>query len=287
MKRRSTMLLSGVLAVLWVARLPHAPAQAPTEEELKDFERQAEQLEKKQAEAAAKAEAKRKAEAAKKAAAAAEAKRKAAQKKAEEDRRPAEEARSARPESDGRKRATEAESTLAGEFVDIPGGTFQMGCSPGDGGCQDNERPVHTVSIKPFRMGKYEVTVGQFRQFVDAAGYRTDAERGGNCWTVQADGQWAEQAGRDWRNPGFPQTDRHPVVCVGWKDAQAYAQWLSRQGGGRYRLPSESEWEYAARAGGRGRYSFGDSEASDLLLRQCRRPSCQAAISQLDGRILR
>ena len=267
MKRRSTMLLLGTLAALWMVPAPHAPAQAPTEEELKEFERQAEQLEKKQAEAAAKADAKRKAEAAKKAAAAAEAKRKAeaakeaaaaaeakrnaAQKQAEEKRRTTDEARS----------ASQKAATLAGEFVDIPGGSFQMGCSPGDSDCQDRERPVHTVSIKTFRMGKYEVTAGQFRRFVDAAGYRTDAERGGNCWTVQADGEAAEQAGLDWRNPGFSQSDRHPVVCVSWNDARAYAQWLSRQGGGRYRLPSESEWEYAARAGGRGRYSFGDSEA--------------------------
>ena len=241
----------GALAALWMVPVPHAPAQAPTEEELKEFERQAEQLEKEQAEAAAKAEAKRKAEAAKKAAAAAETKRKAAQKQAEKEHRAADEARSASQEA----------SALAGEFVDIPGGTFQMGCSPGDSECEDDERPVHTVSIKPFRMGKYEVTVGQFRRFVEAAGYRTDAERGGNCWAVQADGQWAEQTGRDWRNPGFPQTDRHPVVCVSWNDAEAYVQWLSRQGVGRYRLPSESEWEYAARAGGSGRYSFGDSEA--------------------------
>ena len=195
------------------------------------------------------AEAKRKAEAAKKDAAAAEAKRKAAQKQAEEKRRAAEQA------------AKEAASALAGEFVDIPGGTFQMGCSPGDGECQDDERPVHTVSIKPFRMGRHEVTVGQFRRFVEATSYRTDAERGGNCLAVQADRTVAEQSGRDWRNPGFPQTEREPLVCVSWNDAEAYVQWLSRQGVGRYRLPSEREWEYAARAGGSARYSFGDSEA--------------------------
>jgi formylglycine-generating enzyme required for sulfatase activity len=159
------------------------------------------------------------------------------------------------------RRATEAVSALAGELVDIPGGSFQMGCLPGDSDCRDNERPVHTVSIRPFRMGKYEVTVGQFRRFVEASGYRTDAERGGGCYTVQADGQWAEQAGRDWKDPGFPQTDRDPVVCVSWNDAKSYVQWLSRQGGGRYRLPSESQWEYAVRAGSSARYGFGDSEA--------------------------
>jgi formylglycine-generating enzyme required for sulfatase activity len=158
------------------------------------------------------------------------------------------------------KRAVEIAGALASEFVEIPCGIFHIGCSPGDGECLDNERPMYTVSIEPFRMGKYEVTVGQFRQFVKAAGYRTDSERGEGCATVQADGQWAYQTGRDWRNPGFPQTDRHPVVCVSWNDAEAYVQWLSRQGGGRYRLPSESEWEYAARAGGRACYG-GDSEA--------------------------
>jgi len=250
------MLLLGTLSALWIVTVPRSPAQALTEQELKEFERQAEELEKKQAEAkrqaeaakkaAAAAEAKRKAEAAKKAA---EAKRQAAQSKTEEERQAAEQARL----------ASQA-SALAGEFLDIPGGTFQMGCSPGDGKCQNDERPVHTVSIQSFRMGKYEVTGGQFRQFVQAAGYRTDAERGKGCVTRETDGQWAYQAGRDWRNPGFPQTDRHPVVCVSWNDAQAYVEWLSRQGVGRYRLPSESEWEYAARAGSSARYSFGDSE---------------------------
>ena len=173
----------------------------------------------------------------------------AANKPPEEERRVAEEARPASQEA----------SALAGEFVAIPGGTFQMGCSPGDSECKDNERPVHTVSIKPFRMGKYEVTVGHFRRFVEAAGYRTDAERGGSCWAPRADGYWVRQA-KDWHNPGFAQTERNPVICVSWNDAKAYVQWLSQRGVGRYRLPSESEWEYAARAGGSGRYSFGDSE---------------------------
>jgi formylglycine-generating enzyme required for sulfatase activity len=238
------MMLLGVLGTLWLVPAPRSPAQAPTEEELKEFERQAGQLEKKQA------EAKRKADAAKKAAAAAaEAKRGAERKKAEEERRVAE------------RRAAEAASALAGEFVDIPGGSFHMGCSPGDSDCRDNERPVHTVSIRPFRMGKYEVTVGQFKRFVEATGYRTEAERDGICLTMQAGGKWGAQAGRDWRNPGFPQTDRDPVVCVSWNDAKAYVQGLSRQAGGRYRLPSESEWEYAVRAGSSARYGFGDSEA--------------------------
>ena len=76
---------------------------------------------------------------------------------------------------------------------------------------------------------------------------------------TRADGYWVRQA-KDWHNPGFAQTEQNPVICVSWNDAKAYVQWLSQRGVGRYRLPSESEWEYTARAGGSGRYSFGDSE---------------------------
>lgn len=184
------------------------------------------------------------------------ANRVAEEKNAAKERR--EEAEKRREAAEKRRAAAEA---LAGEFVDIPGGTFKIGCSPGDDSCYKDEHPVHTVSIKGFRIGKYEVTVGQFRRFVDAAGYQTDAERAGSCYAI---GRFSlpENSGRNWKNPGFQQTDRHPVVCVTWNDVKVYVQWLSRQGIGHYRLPSESEWEYAARAGGSGRYSFGDRKAT-------------------------
>ena len=94
-------------------------------------------------------------------------------------------------------------------------------------------------------MGVYEVTRGEFRAFVRATGHAADS----TCNTIE-DGVWhIAKSGRSWRDPGFRQDDSHPVVCVSWDDAQAYARWLTEKTGKRYRLPSESEWEYATRAG--------------------------------------
>ncbi len=84
-------------------------------------------------------------------------------------------------------------------------------------------------------LGRYEVTVGEYRAFASATG----GGAGGRCVTVG-------DAGDSWRNPGFRQTDRHPVACVSWDDAQEYVSWLSRTTGARYRLPSEEEWGRAA-----------------------------------------
>ena len=83
-------------------------------------------------------------------------------------------------------------------------------------------------------MGRYEVTVGEYRAFASATG----GGAGGGCFAI-GDGD-------SWRDPGFAQTDRHPVTCVSWDDAQEYVSWLSRTTGARYRLPTESEWERAA-----------------------------------------
>ena len=152
---------------------------------------------------------------------------------------------------------------LAGEMVSIPGGTFQMGDLSGDG--DDDEKPVHSVTVSAFRMGKHEVTVGQFRRFVEATEYRTEAERNADgkegCYAYTAGEGWDWSWGRNWQRPGYAIDGNQPVVCVSWNDAQAFIAWLSEQTGESYRLPSEAEWEYAARAGSTTKYHFGNDES--------------------------
>lgn len=133
-------------------------------------------------------------------------------------------------------------------MVVIKPGQFRMGSTDGDA----DERPVHAVTIpQPFAISRCEITVGQFRQFAEEAGYQTTAEKSGKgCHIWNADKKVAEQLPeRNWKNPGFEQSGDHPVVCVSWDDAQAYVAWLSRRTGATYRLPNEAEWEYVARAG--------------------------------------
>ena len=140
------------------------------------------------------------------------------------------------------------------EMVLIPGGSFRMGCVSGVN-CQDREMPVREVSVgQPFALSKNEVTLASFRRFVEATGH----VMGESCWT-QEHGHYREHSGRDWRDPGFRQTGRHPVTCVSWNDAKAYVNWLSAETGQQYRLPSEAEWEYAARAGSSSAYSWGNT----------------------------
>ena len=130
------------------------------------------------------------------------------------------------------------------EMVVIPPGSFDMGSRPEEVGRFDSEGPVHRVSVKSFALGKFEVTRGQFAAFVSASGYRADNE----CYTFE-DGEFELRSGRGWQNPGYPQEHNHPVMCVSWDDANAYIEWLSHKTGKHYRLASEAEWEYAARAG--------------------------------------
>lgn len=136
-------------------------------------------------------------------------------------------------------------------MVVIPAGSFEMGSTGSDADMAD-ERPRHRVRLAaPFALGALEVTRGQFADFVAATGY----DAGDACNTL-VQGEWQLTAGRSWRDPGFPQADDHPAVCVSWEDAQAYVAWLSKESGLRYRLPSEAEWEYASRAGGAGDFSW-------------------------------
>jgi formylglycine-generating enzyme required for sulfatase activity len=135
------------------------------------------------------------------------------------------------------------------EMVVIPTGSFQMGSPASEVGRQDDEGPVHRVQIaQPFALGRREVTVGEFGAFVAATAYRTEAEKSQGCAAWNGT-EWAYDTKRNWRAPGFTQGDDHPVVCVSWNDARAYLEWLSKESGQAYRLPSEAEWEYAARAG--------------------------------------
>jgi len=137
-----------------------------------------------------------------------------------------------------------------------------------------DETPAHEVRItKRLYVGAYEVTVGQFRKFVTASGYKPESiadGTGGYGYNKDYDPEKSKRGdafeGRDpkysWENPGFPQTDEHPVVNVTFGDAQAMAKWLSEKEGAKYRLPTEAEWEYACRGGTTTQFFSGDAPKS-------------------------
>jgi formylglycine-generating enzyme required for sulfatase activity len=138
------------------------------------------------------------------------------------------------------------------EMVWLPAGSFMMGTEAAETtreGVPDEyakwERPRHPVTVRSiFAVGKYHVTRGEYGRFAAATGRSGDA--GCYVWTgskVELDPK------KSWRDPGFAQTDRDPVVCISWDDAKAYVAWLAKTTGRAYRLPTEAEWEYAARAG--------------------------------------
>jgi formylglycine-generating enzyme required for sulfatase activity len=109
------------------------------------------------------------------------------------------------------------------------------------------EQPQHAVTIgQGFAVGKYEITRAEFAAFAAEANLPPNDGCFGFSFETQ---KWDKHAARTWANPGFAQTERHPVVCVAWPDAKAYAAWLSRKTGKPYRLLTEAEWEYATRAG--------------------------------------
>ena len=126
------------------------------------------------------------------------------------------------------------------------------------------EGPQHRVTLtQPFGLAIHEVTRGQFRQFVEATGYKTDAQRNGLGGRGYRDGVWLQSPDFQWDTSlGFEneQTDEHPVINVSWNDATVSCKWLSKKEGLTYRLPTEAEWEYACRAGNEGRYCFGNEE---------------------------
>ncbi|MAK71251.1 MAG: sulfatase modifying factor 1 [Idiomarinaceae bacterium] len=133
------------------------------------------------------------------------------------------------------------------ELVVMPSGNFKMGDLTGNG--MANERPATTESIaRPFGITDTEITVTDFRKFVNDTAYVTEAEKNGSCAVLQ-NGMPKFNDSLNWRNPGFSQSETSPVVCVSLNDAQAYTQWLTQKSGFDYNLPTEAQWEYAARAG--------------------------------------
>jgi formylglycine-generating enzyme required for sulfatase activity len=145
----------------------------------------------------------------------------------------------------------EAEFRYGIVMVYIPEGKFIMGTTKGE----EKELPLHCVYLNGYWIGKYPVTVAQFRAFVKETNYVTDSEKG--------EGSWIEEGGKirydvSWDKPNFKQEDNHPVICVSWNDANAYTKWLSRKICIDFCLPTEAQWEKAARGADQRTYPWGN-----------------------------
>ena len=137
------------------------------------------------------------------------------------------------------------------EMVAIKAGQFTMGSDK-----WKSSSPERTVSIKAFKMGKYEVTVKEFAQFINATDYKAPRQ----CIQMAGNPLFASMAG-NWNANTLSHSRFEPVTCIGPRDAEAYLKWMSEQTGKKYRLPTEAEWEYAHRAGSTHKYPFGNNEA--------------------------
>ncbi|MBY3151378.1 formylglycine-generating enzyme family protein [Rhizobium laguerreae] len=140
----------------------------------------------------------------------------------------------------------------APEMTIVPTGNFVMGSGQGQGGPREHPQRVVTISY-PCAIGIAPVTRHQFGAFVKATGHEV-----GSGATALVGMTWTFDATKSWLDPGFPQTDDHPVVCVNWNDAKAYAAWLREMTGRQYGLPSEAQWEYCCRAGTATEFNTGD-----------------------------
>ncbi len=150
-------------------------------------------------------------------------------------------------------------------FVRVPAGEFLMGSNKGiDPEAFDSELPQHKVYLDEYLIGKFPVTVAQFAAFMQASGYRTWAEREGSGW-VYSDSKWKNAPGANWQHPLGPGSDvrqkaNHPVTQVCWEDATAFCKWATKTSGKTIRLPSEAQWEKAARGTDERIYTWGNQK---------------------------
>lgn len=153
-------------------------------------------------------------------------------------------------------------------MIALPAGRFVMGAN--DDEARDEaipleiarqELPRREVRVPAIAIAKFETTVGEYRAFAAA----TQRSSGDGCWSSEGRSDWVKEPALSWRDPGFAQADDYPVVCVSWEDAVAYVAWLGRKTAKRYRLPSEAEWEYAARAGSQSARPWGIGTAGICL----------------------
>jgi sulfatase modifying factor 1 len=152
------------------------------------------------------------------------------------------------------------------EMVWVEGGSYLMGSNEGE----EDEKPVHEVNLKGFYMGKYEVTRGQFRKFIEATTYQTEAEKDGGAWIWSSEEKtWVKKEGLNWKkdakgNNCYKTKENHPVIFVSYNDAIAYINWLNSTANKKYRLPTEAEWEYAAKGGNKiSLYKYAGSDNID------------------------
>ncbi len=147
------------------------------------------------------------------------------------------------------------------QMVLLPTGSFQMGASEGEPGAMASERPAHTVSLKQkIAFSVHEVTLGEYRRYLRESGAGVET-----LCSVQSPDRpayWTLQTYKSVNDPGYPVTAAHPATCLSWQEAENYANWLSQLTGETYRLPTEAEWEYAARGGGQSVWPWGNAAAS-------------------------
>jgi formylglycine-generating enzyme required for sulfatase activity len=162
------------------------------------------------------------------------------------------------------KKKTAITNGLGMRFIRIRPGSFMMGSPASEPGHSSGESRHHVKLTRPFFMQTTEVTVGQFKQFVQSTRYRTEAEKNGGCWITGSGKGWRQKLGTNWRETGSIEiVDGLPVNCITWNDADAFARWLSKKEGKTYRLPTEAQWEYACRAGTSTPFSTGRCLSTD------------------------